>query len=125
MFVRFRPVGRRLMISLVETRRLGRKVRSETITNLGSIALGEPIPLRERIGFWQQLGGRFHDLAARRPNRVSAEQRRNAIDAIYRRIPKPDPALMRALEQSDRQRRELIEAFIADSARREPSRAAP
>jgi hypothetical protein len=48
LFVRFRSVRHRLVVDLVETRRETGKVRSEHIARLGSVALPEPISVRER-----------------------------------------------------------------------------
>jgi hypothetical protein len=92
MFVRFRPVRHRLVVDLVETRRENGKVRSEHIARLGSVALPEPIGMRERIRFWRELKERFRSLAARLANRVPSDDRRKALAAIHARIPKPTEA---------------------------------
>jgi hypothetical protein len=92
MFVRFRRVRHRLIVQLIETRRLGGKVKSEHLATLGSAALPEPIEARERIRFWRELKERFRDLAARLGNRVTADDRRKALAAIHARIPKPTEA---------------------------------
>jgi hypothetical protein len=89
MFVRFRQVRHRLVVDLVQTRRAGGQVRSEHIARLGSTALPEPIAARERLRFWRELKERFRDLAARLGNSVTSDDRRAALTAIHRRIPKP------------------------------------
>lgn len=49
MFVRFREAGRRLQVSLVETRRHGGKVRHEHVAMLGSVEL--PATVADRLAF--------------------------------------------------------------------------
>jgi len=85
MFVRFRAVGFRLHVDLVESRREGGRVRSERIGGLGSAALPEPISIAERVRFWRDLKPRFRALS----NRVAADDRRKALAVIHERIPKP------------------------------------
>jgi hypothetical protein len=92
MFVRFRRVRHRLVVDLVEGRRVGGRVKSEHIARLGSAALPEPIAASERIRFWRELKVRFRDLAARLGNRVTPDDRRKALAAIHARIPKPTEA---------------------------------
>jgi hypothetical protein len=99
MFVRFRQVRHRLIVNLVETRRVGGKVRSEHIARLGSVALPEPIAVLERARFWRELKVRFRDLADRLANRVSADDRRKALKAVHARIPKPTEADEQAAER--------------------------
>jgi hypothetical protein len=91
-FVRFRPIRHRLVVDLVETRREEGKVRSEHIARLGSVALPEPVGVRERVRFWRELKERFRGIAARLANRVSSDDRRKALAAIHARIPKPTEA---------------------------------
>jgi hypothetical protein len=100
MFVRFRRVRHRLVVDLIETRRVGGKVRSEHIARLGSTALPEPVALAERISFWRELKDRFREMAVRLANRVSADDRRKALAAIHARIPKPTQADEQAHEQA-------------------------
>jgi hypothetical protein len=52
MFVRFRHQGRRLQPSLMQTRRVDGKVRSEHIASLGSVDVD--VSVRERLAFWAQ-----------------------------------------------------------------------
>jgi hypothetical protein len=98
MFVRFRRKGKRLVVDLVETRRLGGKVKSEHVARLGSITLPEPFPTAERVRFWRGLKARWRDLIDRLGNRVSAGDRRNALKAIAARIGKPGELEERALD---------------------------
>jgi len=90
MFARFRKVGRRLDVSLVNTRRSGGRVVSEHIAPLGSVALPEPIAAPERRRFWAQLEARFRHRIDE--GRVSADDRRKALAAIDKRIPRPTAA---------------------------------
>jgi hypothetical protein len=96
MFVRFRIVRRRLVVNLVETRRVGRKIVSEHIARLGSAALPEPINAAERILFWRDLKERWRDLIGRKGNRITADDRKKALAAIHQRIPKPTEAELQA-----------------------------
>ena len=67
MFVRFRKMSHRLAISLVETRRIAGKVHSEHVASLGSVEM--PLPVADRIRFWQRL----HERLARLGNRLDNE----------------------------------------------------
>jgi hypothetical protein len=92
MFVRFRAVRHRLVVNLVDTRRIGGKVVNDHIMRLGSVALPEPISAAERILFWRDLKERWRDLVNRLGNRVTASDRKKALAAIHQRIPKPNEA---------------------------------
>jgi hypothetical protein len=50
MFARFHPSLYRLQVSIVETRRLGGKVRHEHIASLGSIET--PLSVANQVAFW-------------------------------------------------------------------------
>jgi hypothetical protein len=63
MFVRFRRSRHRLVVSLIETRRVDGRIVSEHVAALGSAALPEPIGARERVRFWRGLKARFRDIA--------------------------------------------------------------
>jgi hypothetical protein len=89
MFVRFRPICRRLAVILIANHREGPKVRQDQIGWLGSVALPEPVGTRERARFWSELDERFRAIAVRRPDRVSAADRDKALALIHARIPKP------------------------------------
>jgi hypothetical protein len=92
MFVRFRRVRHRLIVDLVDSHRVGRKVSGEHIARLGSVALPEPVSASERVRFWRELRKRFRDIAVRLANRVTAEDRRKALGLVHKRIPKPTAA---------------------------------
>jgi hypothetical protein len=61
MFVRFRQTKTRLQASLIETRRIGGKVRHEHIASLGSVPTLPSVA--DRIVFWQRLHERLANLA--------------------------------------------------------------
>ena len=63
MFVRFRVTLSSLQASIVETRRIGGRVRHEHVAALGSIKL--PITPDGRAGFWEQLWQRLSRLSNR------------------------------------------------------------
>jgi hypothetical protein len=81
MFVRFRHQGRRLQPSLMQTRRVDGKVRSEHIASLGSV--DADLSLRERLAFWAKLPGRLDRLG----NRVGAHEHAKIYGALHDRIP--------------------------------------
>jgi hypothetical protein len=92
MFVRFRQVGRRLKVSLVETRRTEGKVRHEHIAGLGSVVI--PFDIPERIAFWRKL----HERLARLANRIGSETQGKILGQVHGRIPMPTVDEMRALQ---------------------------
>jgi len=57
-----RPIG--FKVSIVETRRVGGKVRHEHIASLGSIET--PLTVANRVAFWQ----RVHERLAKLSNRI-------------------------------------------------------
>src|SRR5215510_1726404 len=57
MFARFRRTRHRLQVSLVETRRVGGKVRHEHVAGLGSIET--PPSVDARLAFWVRLHQRL------------------------------------------------------------------
>jgi hypothetical protein len=67
MFVRFRESGRRLCLSLVESRRINGKVRHRHIASLGSLEI--PQTIAGRLTFWQKL----YERLARLANRANGE----------------------------------------------------
>jgi hypothetical protein len=81
MFVRFRHQGRRLQPSLMQTRRVDGKVRSEHIASLGSV--DADVSVRERIAFWAKLPGRLDRLG----NRVAAAEHGKIYGALHAREP--------------------------------------
>jgi hypothetical protein len=106
MFVRFRRSRHRLVVSLIESRRVNGGVVSEHVAALGSVALPEPVGPRERVRFWRELKNRWLDLVERMGNRVTAEDRRRAVAAIHARIPKPSLADHQAA-RIERQREDI------------------
>ena len=64
MFVRFRQSANRLQLSLVESCRVGVKVRHEHVASLGAIGMSPSVA--DRVAFW----GRLHERLAKLSNRV-------------------------------------------------------
>jgi hypothetical protein len=85
MFVRFRQQGRRLQPSLMQTRRLSGKMRSEHIASLGSV--DAEVSVRERLAFWAKLPERL----ARLGNRVGPDEQAKVYAALHARIPMVTP----------------------------------
>lgn len=108
MFVRFRERGDRLLVSVVETRRLGGRVRHEHITGLGSIAL--PLTVADRLAFWARL----HERLAKLGNRVDAEAQGKILGSIHARIPLVTADEQRALQLANAQAEERLWAGLAD-----------
>jgi hypothetical protein len=81
MFARFREKPTRLQVSLIETRRVGGKVRHEHIASLGSIGL--PFSISGRIAFWQRL----HEHLLRLGNRIDVETQAKILSAIHAKVP--------------------------------------
>jgi hypothetical protein len=81
MFVRFRLTKTRLQASLIETRRVGGKVRHEHVASLGTIE-ASPTTL-DRIEFWPAL----HQRLAKLSNRIDAETHHKILAQIHARIP--------------------------------------
>ena len=80
MFVRFRQATR-LQVSLIETRRVGGKVRHEHVASFGAIAT--PPSVADRIQFWQRLHDRLDKLA----NRLDAATQSKILGEVHERIP--------------------------------------
>jgi hypothetical protein len=83
MFVRIRKSTEKLRLSLVETRRVGGKVRHEHVASLGSIPQTMTVP--ERREFWSRLDMRLASLG----NRIDLDAARALIAA---RAPPPTKA---------------------------------
>jgi hypothetical protein len=118
MFIRFRPVCRRLVVNLVANRRVSGKVKSEHIARLGSAVLPEPIGARERVRLWRELKTRLPGLTARLGDRVSSDDWRKALALIHRRIPKPtvaDEQAARSADQATRRALAAVERQLAES----------
>jgi hypothetical protein len=81
MYVRFRQRNSRLLLSLVQTRRVDGKATKEHVATLPSVRVDPTVD--ERIRFWQ----RIHERLANLSNRVGAEDQRKALEPIHRRVP--------------------------------------
>jgi|ERR1700730_5112768 len=81
MHVRFCNRGERLLVSLIQARRVDGKPRNEHIASFGSVP--DPPSVDDRITFWQQL----HERLAKLSNRVDAETQGKVLGAIHARIP--------------------------------------
>ena len=95
MFVRFRHQGRRLQPSLMQTRRVDGKVRSEHIASLGSVDVD--VAVRERLAFWAKLPGRLARLA----NRVGVDEHGKIYGALHARIPMVTPEEQGAVQEEN------------------------
>jgi hypothetical protein len=84
-FVRFRLYGRSLQASVVETRRVAGRVRSELIGALGSTDAN--LSTRSRIAFWAKLPQRLDALQ----NRVPPDAHPKIYAAVHSRIPMVTP----------------------------------
>jgi hypothetical protein len=94
-FVRFRHQGRRLQPSLMQTRRVDGKVRSDHIASLGSVDVD--VSVRERLAFWAKLPGRLARLA----NRVGVDEHGKIYGALHARIPMVTPEEQRAVQEEN------------------------
>ena len=81
MFVRFRQTETRLQVSLVETRRVGGRVRHEHVASFGSVEV--PPSVQDRIAFWHRL----HERLAKLANRLDAAAQAKVLGDIHARIP--------------------------------------
>jgi hypothetical protein len=77
MFVRFQQQGNRLQPSLMQSRRVGGKPRSEHIASLGSVDVD--LSLRGRLAFWSELTDRLA--------RLGPEDHDKIIGALLAPIP--------------------------------------
>jgi hypothetical protein len=92
MFARFRQTPHRLQISIVNTHRVGGKVRHEHVASLGSIEL--PQSVAGRIAFWQRGNERFAELSSR----IDPVSRVKIRTNLRARIPIVTPDEQRALQ---------------------------
>jgi hypothetical protein len=84
----------RLLVSLIENRRVDGKVRQEHIADLGSID-GHALPsIFDRLAFWHELDNRL----ARLSNRISADDAAKVRASVHERIPKPSAGDIERLE---------------------------
>jgi hypothetical protein len=95
MFVRFRQQGRRLQPSLMQTRRVSGKIRSEHIASLGSVDV--EVSVRERFAFWAKLPERLTRLA----NRVGPEDHAKIYEALHARIPMVTVEEQRSIQEEN------------------------
>jgi hypothetical protein len=86
MFARFRPSPYWLQVSIVETHRVGGKVRHEHIASLGSIET--PLSFANRVAFWQ----RVHERLAKLSNRIDPATQGKIRGDIHTQIPMVTPA---------------------------------
>ena len=100
MFVRFRQSPRRLQLSLVETRREGRKVRHEHVASLGAIA--SPLTVAGRVEYWQNL----HQRLGRLSNRLDGEIQAKILGAVHARVPMPTVDEIHALNLEEAKQHE-------------------
>jgi hypothetical protein len=89
MFARFDRYGRRLVVSLVVSRRAGRRVLQTRLGVLGSVIFSAPVSVSERIRFWVAINRRQREIDAKHPGRVTAADMAKVKAAIARRIPLP------------------------------------
>jgi hypothetical protein len=92
MFVRFRQSPHRLQVSLVETRRVDRKVRHEHVASLGAVAV--PPSVADRVAYWEQL----HSRLGRLSNRLDMQIQSKILNAVHARIATPTIEERRALQ---------------------------
>jgi hypothetical protein len=92
MFARFRPSPYRLQVSIVETRRVGGKVRHEHIASLGSIET--PLSVANWVAFWQ----RVHERLAKLSNWIDPATQGKIRGVIHSRIPMVTPDEQRGLQ---------------------------
>jgi hypothetical protein len=97
MFARFREKPARLQVSLIETRRVGGKIRHEHIASLGSITL--PLSIAHRIAFWR----RVHERPARLANRIDVETQAKILGAIHAKVPMVTAAEQQSLKLENAQ----------------------
>jgi hypothetical protein len=95
MFVRFRKQGRRLGVSLMQTRRVAGKVQSEHVAALGSV--DDPPSVRERFAFWAALPERLTRLG----NRLAGSEQPKIYEAVHARIPMATPDDQRAIQEEN------------------------
>jgi hypothetical protein len=95
MFVRFRQGRQRLQVSLIETRRVGGKVRQERVASFG--AVGVPPSVGDRVAFWHALHQKLPNLS----NWLDAAAREKILGAVHARIPMVPPDELRSLQQEN------------------------
>jgi hypothetical protein len=98
MFIRFRENGSRLYVSLVRSRRVDGKVRSEHVAALGSVVPGGDLlaAVHDRAALWQRLHENIADLSASDQSRL--------MEAMHARIPIPTAEERGAAELAEAER---------------------
>jgi hypothetical protein len=79
------PLPDRLQVSILETRRVGGKVRHEHIASVGSIET--PLNVADRVAFWQ----RVHERLAKLSNRIDPATQGKILGDIDAQIPMVTP----------------------------------
>jgi hypothetical protein len=82
MFVRFRELNERLLVSACRSRRVDGKTQQEHIAQLGSVAL--PMTAEGRLAFWQCL---YQKLSQSVNGRFNIEDEKTILNDICARIP--------------------------------------
>ncbi|SEB85140.1 hypothetical protein SAMN05444161_0006 [Rhizobiales bacterium GAS191] len=95
MFVRFRETSHTLQLSLIETRRVGGKVRHEHVATLGAVP--RPASTADRIAFWSRL----HHRLAKLSNRIDAEAQGKILGSVHAKISMPTADEQRALQMEN------------------------
>jgi hypothetical protein len=91
MFVRFRQTIR-LQVSLIETRRVGGKVKHEHIAGLGTI--DPALAVADRVAFWKGV----HERLSRLSNRIDAAAQGKILGEVHARIPMVTVDELRAVQ---------------------------
>jgi hypothetical protein len=108
MFVRFRQTKTRLQASLIQSYRVGGKVRHEHVAMLGTVDATPSVA--GRIVFWRSL----HERLAKLGNRVDAAMQVKLLGDIHARIPMVTPDEQRALQLENTKADVLAWDAIAD-----------
>jgi hypothetical protein len=81
MYVRFRERNDRLVVSILETRRVAGQTKKEHVASLGSVPHNPTVD--DRIAFWQSLHQRLNRLS----NRIDAANQAKILGEVHARIP--------------------------------------
>lgn len=95
MFVRTRRVGRRLQLSIVESRRAAARVRNEHFAGLGSVPTRPSVA--DRVAFWVRLHQRLDALS----NRIGQEDAGKILAAVHDRVPMPTADEQHSLQEEN------------------------
>src|SRR4051794_8078996 len=108
MFVRFRENHDRLQVSLVETRRVGGKVRHEHVASLGAVEIAPTVA--DRIAFWQRVNERLGKLS----NRIDPATQGKIRGDLHARIAMATPAEQQALQLENAEADARLWASVQD-----------